>query len=247
VASRSIPTLPPAVSLDLDATVCDYWRARCQQHWLDSYAGIPLAKFPEDLWVYEHLFWTFQPDTVIELGTAYGGSALWFRDRLRTIAAYGRIRQPHVISVDLDVRYAHYMLSSLDREYGREITLIAADVRDAALPGQIASLLREEARCLVVDDSAHTYEVTRSVLNGFAQFVPPGGFLVVEDGYVDIEPMRLSPGLPQGVLAAIDDWRSTEMGRQFHLRRDLEVYGLSSNQRGYLQRAAATGGDSDAT
>src|SRR5581483_7186040 len=117
------------------------------------------------------------------------------RDRLRTLADYGYIREPQVISIDLDIRYAHYSLAAVDDDYDRQITLLAHDLMDAELPARVAGLLRDDARCLVIEDSAHTYEVTKSSLNGFARFVPSGGFFVVEDGYVDIEEMRYSATL----------------------------------------------------
>jgi cephalosporin hydroxylase len=89
---RGDGALPPAVSIDLTvATMLEYWRARADQHIHDAYVGVPLSKFPEDLRVYEHLLWLQTPDTVIEVGTQWGGSALWFRGRLRTLRDYGRI------------------------------------------------------------------------------------------------------------------------------------------------------------
>ena len=55
------------------------------------------------------------PDTVIEIGTQWGGSALWFRDRLRALRGYGRIdRAPHVVSVDLDQATARARLAEVD-------------------------------------------------------------------------------------------------------------------------------------
>jgi hypothetical protein len=56
--------------------------------------------------------------------------------------------------------------------------------------------------------------------------VHPQGFFVVEDGYVDVEPMRLRQDWPRGVLPAIREWRATPEGRQFKIRRDLELYGV---------------------
>jgi len=42
--------LPPPVDIELTRTsLRDYWFGRLYQHVLDSYAGLPLAKFPEDL------------------------------------------------------------------------------------------------------------------------------------------------------------------------------------------------------
>ena len=49
--------------------------------------GLPLVKFAEDLRTYERLLWSARVDVVIEIGTFVGGSALWFRDRLRAMRA----------------------------------------------------------------------------------------------------------------------------------------------------------------
>ena len=84
-------SLPPSVTADLTrGALRDYWLARAAQHTSDSYAGVPLSKFPEDLRTYEHLLWETRADTVIEIGTQAGGSALWFRDRLLANRRYGR-------------------------------------------------------------------------------------------------------------------------------------------------------------
>ena len=93
--------LPPTVSVDLSDTVSTYWKRRAEQHTGDSYVGVPLSKFPEDLRVYEHLIWQQAPNTIVEIGTQSGGSALWFRDRLYLLQRYGRVRSdPLVITVD---------------------------------------------------------------------------------------------------------------------------------------------------
>lgn len=78
----------------------DYLRARLDQHTHDSYMDVPMSKFPEDLRVYERIMWDAHVDTVIELGTWHGGSALWFRDRLVTFSAIRQF-QPRVITIDI--------------------------------------------------------------------------------------------------------------------------------------------------
>jgi cephalosporin hydroxylase len=235
-----VTTLPPAVHVDIERqSLRDYWLARARQHTEDTYAGVGLSKFPEDLRVYEHLLWRHEPDTVIEIGTHRGGSALWFRDRLRALAAYGRIgRAPHVISLDLDQTHARAELAAADPEHARDITLIEADVCDPAAPERVGAAIREGARCFVVEDSAHVFETTSAALRGFARFVPPGGIFVVEDGCVDIEAMRLDDSWPRGVLPAVTEWLATPEGRRFTVRRDLELYGISCHPGGFLQREA---------
>jgi cephalosporin hydroxylase len=233
--------LPPPVSVDLSMDLRSYWLARAAQHTDDSYAGVRMSKFPEDLRVYEHLLWSSRADVVVELGAQFGGSALWFRDRLRTLERYRRTRRSQVISIDIQITAAREELSAADPDYAETITLLEGDVQDPALPDQVARLLPDGARCFVVEDSAHVYDTTWGALTGFARFVPLGGYLVVEDGCVDVEEMRLDASWPRGVLPALERWLATPEGAAFAVRRDLERYGLSCHPRGFLQRIGPPG------
>lgn len=227
-----------------------YWTDRYTRHTEDSYAGVVLCKMPEDLRVYEHLLWADRPNVVIEVGTHYGGSALWFRDRLRTLASYGLIDEFRVVTIDIEADRARPYLDHADPRWEQDISLVSGDVVDETLPDRITELLPREARCFVVEDSAHTYAATSAALNGFARFVMPGGFFVVEDGSLDVELMRIdamrlgSKGLgrlrrkrwPHGVLPAVSDWLAGPAGECFIRRRDLELYGMTCHPGGLLQR-----------
>jgi cephalosporin hydroxylase len=219
-----------------------YWLDRAAQHTQDSYAGVPLSKFPEDLRVYEHLLWADRPNVVIEIGTHLGASALWFRDRLRTLAKYGLIDEPQVVTIDIEVEHARHRLTAADPTWEEDIRLVSGDVCDGSLPGRISELLPREARCFVVEDSAHVYGTTMAALTGFAGFVSPGGFMVIEDGCVDIESMRLSDQWPRGVLPAVSDWLTSDLGKTFAVRRDLELYGVTCHPGGLLQRRSTDDG-----
>jgi len=228
--------LPATVEIGLDDTVRDYWLLRARQHLQDSYAGVPLLKFPEDLRVYEHLLWQAAPEVVIELGARFGGSALWFRDRLRALRSWGRIETLRVISVDLDIELARAHLTAVDPGL-EDLVLLSGDLLDPELPARVAEHLPPGAPCLVIEDSAHVYETTLAALEGFTDFIPPGGYFVVEDGCVDVEELRL-PEWPRGVLPALADWLASPAGREFEVRRDLELYGISCHPGGFLQRRA---------
>ena len=227
--------LPPSVDVDLAAPLRDFWLDREAQHVKDVYAGVRIQKMPEDLRVYEHLLWISRADTVIELGTNHGGSALWFRDRLVVMATcYGRIERPTVVSIDMDHAKARAAIGADPPG----ITLLTGDLADPSVPSRVADLLRPGARCLVVEDTLHAYETTKAALDGFARFVPPGGFFVVEDGIVDVPDLRPDKDLPRGVLPAVDDFLASEAGRDFRVRRDLERYGLTCFPGGYLERVS---------
>lgn len=233
---------PPGLPIEqrLQSPISSYWLDRAAQHTQDSYAGVPLAKFPEDLRVYEHMLWADRPNVVIEIGTHSGGSALWFRDRLRTLASYGLISECHVVTIDVEIAQARRYLDRADPRWEESISLVSGDVCDETLPAQIAELLPHEARCFVVEDSAHVYTTTMAALTGFSRFVSPGGFFIVEDGCVDIEAMRLAEDWPRGVLPAIADWLASPAGVDFASRRDLELYGVTCHPGGLLQRSGIT-------
>jgi cephalosporin hydroxylase len=244
-SKREALGMPPAVTRNLEEPFADYWRRRLDQHHEDSWAGVPISKLPEDLRTYQHLIWESRADTVVEVGAKWGGSLLWFRDQLRGFAAYGRLRrEPRVIGVDLATDHAVTVLDRADPGWREQITLIEGDLREPATVARIDAAVDPLARCLIVEDAAHTGEVTRAALEALAHLVPKGGFFVVEDGHVDVE--RLHPGGPPrirqlgvrsgGVGLAIDTWLGSEDGRKFERREDLELYGATTNPGGYLQR-----------
>jgi cephalosporin hydroxylase len=225
-----------AIEARLDEDVRALWLERVALHFHDGYAGIPMTKFPEDLRVYEHLLWEAAPRVVIEVGVHHGASALWFRDRLATLEHYGRCAQTRVIGIDVDLAAAERNLARADSSWSQRIHLVRGDIRRQDTVEQVLALVPAGAPCLVVEDSAHEYETTRASLRGLAQLVPPGGFFVVEDGCVDIDPMRLAPDWPRGVLPAVEEWLASRAGADFVARRDLELYGITCHPGGFLQR-----------
>ena len=229
--------LPTPVAISLDGDLRSYWIDRVTQHFSDTYAGVRISKFPEDLRTYEHLLWQSCADVVIELGVQFGGSTLWLRDRLDAMARYGRISGPtRVIGVDLEIAPAREALGRLHGPAMDGITLLEGDVTDPQLAARVQALVPPGARCLVIEDSGHIYDTTRAALELYSHLVPVGGYFVVEDGCVDVDEMRLSGDWPRGVLPALTQWLGTAQGSAFAVRRDLECYGLSCHPHGFLQR-----------
>ncbi len=136
-----------------------------------------------------------------------------------------------------DIAAGQRNLSVVDPQFAESISLVEASVDEPGLAKRVAALLPRDARCLVIEDSAHVYETTFCSLTVFERFVPPGGYFVVEDGCVDVEAMRLSSDWPRGVLPALRDWLQTTEGRGFRVCRELELYGISCHPEGFLQRS----------
>jgi cephalosporin hydroxylase len=231
------PAFPPPLEGAEAGSLLAYRRARLVQHTHDFYAGAPIQKFPEDLRVYEHLLWASRCNVVVELGTNAGGSTLWFRDRLETMAHYGRVRNPRVIAVDIVPAETEHGVRRVDPD-ARHIVFVDGDVTDDALPARIDELVRPGDRVFVIEDSAHTYETTMASLRGFSRFTPFDGWFVVEDTVVDVEELRIDDRWPHGVAPAVHDWLLTDQGRQFEVDPSVELYGVTCHPGGFLRRRA---------
>lgn len=219
-------------------SLADYWHERVAMHHEDAYSGVPMLKFPEDLRVYERLIWESRPEVIIEVGCLEGGSALWLRDRMAATARYGG-PPARVICIDTDVSSARANLARADPEFESSITLVEGDILDESTRAEVRAAVGD-ASCMVIEDSAHTYETTSASLEAFADLVAEGGFFVVEDGYVDVEWMRPSEEWPRGVQPAIEDWLQRS-GSGFTRRRDLEAYIFTCHPGGILQRSTSAG------
>jgi len=130
--------------------------------------GIRIRKTPMDLLLYAEMMWECQPNWVVECGTRYGGSALFFADMLRLTGGTGR-----VITVDILKQWTqeHDLVtyitgSSIDPETVRNVT------------EQITS-----DRVMVVLDSDHQYKHVKKELIAYAPLVTVGQYMVVEDAY----------------------------------------------------------------
>jgi cephalosporin hydroxylase len=228
------------IETSLSMPLQEYYVDRIRTHMDETYAGIRMRKFPEDLYAYERILWEQSVEVVLELGTGHGGSALWFRDRLETLARYRSSGPPLVVSVDRDLDVPREMLASVDPDHDETIKLIAADIRDPALADVVAEVIPDGARVLVVEDSAHMYDTTMAALTHFAHLVSPNGYFVVEDGHRDYPGMLPldMPSKVNGALVAVDEWLASERGRDFAIQRDREKYLVTTNPRGWLQRVA---------
>ena len=71
-----------------------FGETRADTRWL----GVRTDKCPLDLWIYQEMLHELRPDLVIETGTAFGGSALYFASLL-DLLGHGR-----VLTIDLQTQ-----------------------------------------------------------------------------------------------------------------------------------------------
>lgn len=215
------------------------WRWRVEFHGQDTYAGVRMSKFPEDLRVYERILWERAPRVVVEIGIQFGGSTLWLRDRLFDFQRYRTGPAPLVIAVDVDLAAARECFDDLPPEAVAGIELLEGDIRDEAVIGQVCQMVPAGAEVLVIEDAQHEADTTLAALNGLAPLVRAGGYYMVEDTCVDIEDLRVYDSWPRGAGLALAEWLTTDpLGRRFQRRPDLQPYGLTCHPGGLIQRLA---------
>lgn len=204
-----------------------FWNSRRFQCHMDSYRGVQMVKFPEDLRTYEHVLWETKPEVIVEIGVHVGGSALWFTDRLRTLYHHMKwaVNNPLYVGLDIGLKWAR---EACKDESG--VVLIEGDAAD-----HVAEVEKwvSGRRCMVIEDSEHGYANTKKMLEAYHKLVSPGCYFVVEDTWVDQQEL-LFPGEPlKGCGVAAREFVNTHPEFDMLL---MSFYGITCNQFGWLKR-----------
>lgn len=197
-------------------------------HWL----GVTIMKNPLDLTVLQQIIFDKKPDTIIECGTAYGGSAYFMAcmmdlmniDNGRVITIdhkSGQTKMYHrkdfvkvnrkIISIDVQE------LKKLDHS---RIEFICSDCLSVNLPelGQ---------KTMVILDCHHSASHVYKELEKYSKLVTIGQYIIVED-----TDHRSAEG--KGPAAAVKKF--IKNNKNFIIDKNREKFGISSNLGGYLLR-----------
>lgn len=187
--------------------------------WQDTrWFGVPVAKIPFDLWVYQEIIFETNPDLLIETGTGYGGSAYYIAS-LMDLLGKGR-----VISIDTRVlpnRPAHPRIKYLTGSSIAKETV--AKVKEEIKPGDSV---------MVLLDSDHTATHVLRELLLYSQFVTKGQYLIVEDCNVNGHPVFPAHG-PGPMEAVLQFLAGTD---QFQIDKSREKFLVTFNPNGYLKK-----------
>lgn len=161
------------------------------------FLGVPCLKSVSDMWNYQEIIADLKPGLIVEFGTRYGGSALYF-------AAIAKLANPRarVLTVDVDSSlidprlHAEPMIeyrvaSSTSPVVGARITELRKE-----LPGPVFAIL----------DSDHAKDHVLAEMLALRPLLVPGDYLVVEDGNINGHPVL--PGWGEGPYEAIAEYRA---------------------------------------
>ena len=194
--------------------------------WLD----LPIIQDPQDVCALQEIIWSHKPDAVIETGVARGGSLVLSASILATMGysemLHGQTPMARkVIGVDIDIR-AHNRAAIEAHALAPMIDLVQGSSIDAGVVDQVAKLLGDGKKALVILDSNHTRDHVFEELRLYSRFVPKGSAILVMDTGIEFAPVETfnvvrhwGPG--NSPLTAVDDFLATADGADF--RKDLAI------------------------
>jgi cephalosporin hydroxylase len=144
-----------------------------------TWMGRPIIQLPQDILAMQEIIWRVQPDLIVEMGIAHGGSLIFYASMLELIGGDGQ-----VVGVDIDIR-AHNRREIEKHKMFSRIRLI----QGSSVEQQVAQLVHDAARgrkqVMVCLDSSHTHAHVLKELNLYSPLVKRGSYLVVFDTFIE--------------------------------------------------------------
>lgn len=190
-----------------------------------SWLGIPTAKSVADMWNYQEIIAAIRPRLVVEFGTLYGGSALFFQTVLSAIQDDYR-----VLTVDTNHSHVHQTARNNPRiEFLTSSSVdegVAARIRElrAAYPGPVFFIL----------DSDHRARHVLRELKLLRAVTRPGDYVIVEDGNVNGHPVMPEHG--PGPFEAVTQYFSEFPGDYERDGAREQKFGFTYAPQGFLVR-----------
>jgi cephalosporin hydroxylase len=195
-----------------------YFRQKAYEktHWM----GVPAAKCPMDMWMYQELIHALKTDLLIETGTLFGGSALFFA-HLFDIIGHGK-----VLSVDIELQ------STLPQH--PRIEYLKGSSVDKDVLTQIEKHASSAESVTVILDSDHQADYKLKELEAYSKFVTKGNYIIAEDSCFDYYPAwpEYGPGPTQAIQAFM------ESNGDFKVDRNPELHLITFAPMAFLKRVS---------
>lgn len=186
-----------------------------------TYCGIKIFKVPSDLWMFQEIAFRLKPDMLIETGTFEGGSALFYAHLFDTIG------KSEVLSIDCN--------NCTNLPEHKRITHLVGDSISPHIIEQVQTHIVNKKAVWVTLDSDHSKDHVVTELELYSNFVTFGGYLIVEDTYMDNSGYILHKEFKNnGPLSAVRQF--LQKRDDFIVDRENEKFGFSFVPGGYLKR-----------
>jgi cephalosporin hydroxylase len=190
-----------------------------------TWMGIKTEKLPLDTWNYQEILFELKPSLVVEFGTRFGGSALYFATVMRGIGSPFR-----VLSVDID-----HDQTSAKTKADPDVELFTRSSADPLVTQKIAELRdRFPGPVFAILDSDHSKAHVLGEMMVIRPVLRSGDYVIVEDSNVNGHPVFPNHG--PGPYEAIEEYFSSYPNDYAHDTERETKFGLTWAPNGYLIR-----------
>ncbi len=190
-----------------------------------TWVGVKTLKSPSDMWNYQEILSILNPSLVIEFGTRFGGSALFFAGVMRQLG--NRFK---VLSVDIDS-------SNISERTRRDpdVELLTLSSVDPQVAERIAVLRRDyPGPAFVILDSDHTEAHVLAEMTLLRPLLVRGDYMIVEDSNINGHPVY--PSFGPGPFEAMEKYfRQYPNDYEYDSKRESK-FGFAFATNGFLIR-----------
>lgn len=179
---------PPEARPDLNFVVRDmqrtFLRVADNLRWYEqTWLGVPIWQLPDDLVALQRIVFDTNPKWIVETGTKFGGSAIFFAS---VLAMMGRAAGSGggIITVDVhETNEARELLSDKPHRFAPFVQqrLIGDAKAPEILASISAAIAADPGSVMVFLDDWHDGEHVYMELLAYSKLVTPGGILIVAD------------------------------------------------------------------
>lgn len=194
------------------------------QVWVTTkWLGVPSEQAPTDNWNMQQLIVELQPDYIIETGTWYGGTTLFYAEVLSFVNPEGK-----VITIDIEPRVEQASKLPI---WKQRVEMIVGSSIDPRVTDHVAKEVQGK-KVLITLDSLHTREHVLKEMEIYSKLVTPGSYLVVQDTNINGNPVN--PGFGPGPHEAVQEFLQTH--DSYVADRSREKFLLTFYPGGWLKR-----------
>ena len=194
--------------------------------------GMQVIQVPNDIVAMQELIWTVQPDAIIEIGVAHGGSLVMYAGLCELIGK-GR-----VLGIDVEIRDVNR--GKIENHFlSKRIELLESSSLTSEAFAHADRFCSIAASTIVILDSNHSTEHVLSEMRMYASLVSKDGYLVVMDGgqaFVSDIPRGQTSWKIDNPLRAIHQF--LEEDDRFEIDSRFTRFGTTSCPDGFLKRKA---------
>jgi cephalosporin hydroxylase len=171
----------------------------------------------------QQLIVELQPDYIIETGTWYGGTTLFYAEVLSFVNPEGK-----VITIDIEPRVEQASKLPI---WKQRVEMIVGSSIDPRVTDHVAKEVQGK-KVLITLDSLHTREHVLKEMEIYSKLVTPGSYLVVQDTNINGNPVN--PGFGPGPHEAVQEFLQTH--DSYVADRSREKFLLTFYPGGWLKR-----------